>query len=183
MAAAGIILITTFQAVPQYSIPRGSVEINLDKATDLYKLMIDQTCYRQRHSLQNLVRERPTSEFTLVPRQYPYYDEKKKRTLLAEWGIFTRSGPYLVTLYDNNEHDNITSCVVHTVAVQKNALKDTILQIDGLYFVDEIEENGMKIFGFRHKKERGLRVLCMISNISNDFTCECHLWSWPEDGS
>lgn len=183
LASAGMLLATTFQAFAQASIPPGPVEIDLDKATVQFKEMFEQTCYRHRHALRVLIAERPTPEFEKVSRQYPVYDEARGTTLLAEWGIFTRSGPYLVGLYDNDLHPDTTSCAVNTIAIRKSSLKETISQIDGLYFFEEKEENETKILGFMHKQERGLRVLCMTPTNENLFTCDCYLWSWPKNGS
>lgn len=183
LAAVGMLLATTFQAFGQLSIPLGPVALDLDKATVQFKEIFEQTCYRQRHSLQALVTEHPMPEFEKIPRQYPVYDEARGTTLLAEWGIFTRSGPYLVGLYDNNLHPDVTSCAINTLAIRKNALKDSISKIDGLYFFEEKEENETKIIGFMHKQEDELRVLCMTPIKEELLICDCYLWSWPKKGS
>jgi hypothetical protein len=81
--------------------------------------MLEQICYRQFNSLRKLNTERPAPESKIVPRQYYNCDEGMRSKLLEDWGIFTRSAPYLLSLYDNDLHPDVTSCVLHIVAVQE----------------------------------------------------------------
>lgn len=183
LAAVGLIAATIFQAAAQPSVPTGPVEVDLDEATSHFKEMFERTYYRQRHTLRSMIADRPSPEFEKIPRQYPVRDETEGTTLLVEWGVLTHSGPYRVGLLDSDTHPNTTSCVLRAVAIRKEALKDVILRIDGLYFFEEKENNESKIIGFMHRKERNLQVLCITPKAEKLYVGNCYLWFWPETSS
>ncbi|MBB2964320.1 hypothetical protein [Methylobacterium sp. R2-1] len=145
--------------------------------------MFERTCYRHRHALRSLIADRPSPEFEKIPRQYPVRDETQGTTLLAEWGAWTRSGPYLVGVKNNDSYPGVASCYLEAIAIRKESLKNEILRIDGLYFFEEKDEGESKIVGFMHKQDSNLRVLCITPKTAKLYLGDCYLWTWLKTGS